>query len=114
MKLSGRVPATITSALPKYLGNILDGRHRDDILHWAVHPGGRSILDAVQNSAGLEKNQLDVSRDILRRFGNMSSASIMFVLAEIMKKGTPSGEGCAMAFGPGLTVESMRFSTGGS
>lgn len=114
MNLSGRVPTTIAKALPQHLTNILDGRHKDDIRHWAIHPGGRSILDAVQDGASLEKSQLDISRDVLRRFGNMSSATVMFVLAEIMKQSHPTGEGCAMAFGPGLTIESMRFATGGA
>lgn len=114
MNLSGRVPATIARALPQQLRNILEGRHKEDIRYWAIHPGGRSILDAVQEGANLEKRQLDLSRDVLRRFGNMSSATIMFVLAEIMKQSHPAAEGCAMAFGPGLTIESMRFATAGA
>jgi alpha-pyrone synthase len=49
------------------------------------------------------------SREILRGFGNMSSATIMFVLQSILKDSSALGPGAAMAFGPGLTVESMRF-----
>lgn len=114
MKLSGRVPGMISSSLPACLDDILSGRDKADILHWAIHPGGRSILDAVRDGADLEEAQMTTSRDILRRFGNMSSATIMFVLAEMMKEGTQAGEGCAMVFGPGLTVESMRFTAGNS
>jgi predicted naringenin-chalcone synthase len=66
-------------------------------------------LDAVRDGAGLLEELLTMSRDILRRFGNMSSATIMFVLHEIMKTPGSGGAGLAMAFGPGLTVESMRF-----
>jgi predicted naringenin-chalcone synthase len=51
------------------------------------------------------------SRDVLRRFGNMSSATVMFVLKEMLQPGTAAGRGCAMAFGPGLTAESMLFQT---
>jgi predicted naringenin-chalcone synthase len=111
MNLSGRVPATIASSLPSLLPTILGDVPQDMITYWAIHPGGRSILDAVRDGAQLNENDMAVSRDILRRYGNMSSATIMFVLEAMMKSGK-SGEGCAMAFGPGLTVESMRFSVG--
>jgi alpha-pyrone synthase len=107
MRLSGQVPVTIAGGLPSCLPDILRGRAANDIRHWAVHPGGRSILDAVRSGAGLEEQALAPSRAVLRRYGNMSSATIMFVLKEIMQGA--SGLGCAMAFGPGLTVESMLF-----
>jgi predicted naringenin-chalcone synthase len=108
MNLSRQVPESIATHLPAYLNNILNGCTRNDITHWAIHPGGRSVLDAVRDSAKLEEHSLAHSRDILRRFGNMSSATIMFVLKNIMDEALP-GQGCAIAFGPGLSVESMRF-----
>ena len=67
----------------------------------------------MEAGAGLPKELLAQSRAILRRFGNMPSATVMFVLREMMQPGTPAGRGCAMAFGPGLTVESMLFETAG-
>lgn len=109
MHLSGRVPAAIATNLPLHLDDMLDGCTRRDIAHWAIHPGGRTVLDAVRDGAGLEEGQLAVSREVLRKFGNMSSATIMFVLQEIMQNAQRPGPGCAMAFGPGLTVESMQF-----
>jgi alpha-pyrone synthase len=114
MTLSGRVPSTIASGLPSRLDAMLGGRSREDIAHWAIHPGGRTVLDAVRDGAGLMESQLAMSRDVLRRFGNMSSATIMFVLDDIMKNPGRGGPGCAMAFGPGLTVESMRFTAQGA
>jgi alpha-pyrone synthase len=108
MNLSHRVPATIGAGIPGNLESILDGCSKENITHWAIHPGGRSIIDAVRDAAGLGESAMSVSRDILRRYGNMSSATMMFVLAEMMRSGE-AGEGCAMAFGPGLTLESMRF-----
>jgi predicted naringenin-chalcone synthase len=107
MHLSGEVPATIAKGLPDALAAILAGGSAGDFSHWAIHPGGRSVLDAVRDGAGLEEGALAVSRKVLRDFGNMSSASIMFVLKEFLQQGP--GRGCAMAFGPGLTVESMLF-----
>jgi predicted naringenin-chalcone synthase len=114
MVLAGRVPSTICQGLPSFLGRILGGQRPEDIAHWAIHPGGRTILDAVQKSVGLSEDTLRHSRDVLRRFGNMSSATVMFVLREMLQPGTVAGRGCAMAFGPGLTTESMLFQTAGN
>lgn len=78
------------------------------IPRWAVHPGGRSILDKVQAVLGLSDGQMDPSRETLRTFGNMSSGTILFVLRHILHDQDPGALGervCAMAFGPGLTVE---------
>lgn len=109
MNLSGEVPAVITSQLPLCIDEILDGCTRRDISHWAIHPGGRSILDAVRDGLNLNEEFMTPAREVLRKFGNMSSATVMFVLKEMMSSGKP-GEGCAIAFGPGINVEAMRFS----
>lgn len=114
MVLLGRVPLTIARGLPSSLNSILRGYRPEDIEHWAIHPGGRTILDAVQGSIGLPEDRLRQSRDVLRRFGNMSSATVMFVLKEMLQSGTQAGRGCAMAFGPGVTTESMLFQVAGA
>ena len=75
---------------------------------WAIHPGGKSILDVVQKRLELNDEDMAASRSVLKRFGNMSSATILFVLKEMMDAGQES-PGYAMAFGPGLAIESMRF-----
>jgi predicted naringenin-chalcone synthase len=78
------------------------------IEHWAIHPGGRSILDKTEAKLQLRADQLVPSRETLRTNGNMSSATILFVMKAILDgPATADGERvCAMAFGPGLTVES--------
>jgi alpha-pyrone synthase len=86
----------------------LEDESADPERAWAVHPGGRSILDAVQNRWRLADEPLRFSRSVLRRFGNMSSATILFVLRDILLSGRKR-QGSAIAFGPGLAVESMRF-----
>ncbi|MEW1979479.1 type III polyketide synthase [Citricoccus sp. NPDC079358] len=91
----------------------LAARPYAELEHWAIHPGGRSILDKVQARLELTDAQLEPARDTLRDYGNMSSATVLFVLQRILERaGEPVGAGtdgervCAMAFGPGLTVES--------
>jgi predicted naringenin-chalcone synthase len=78
------------------------------IKHWAIHPGGRSILDKTESKLALTEAQLEPARQTLREFGNMSSATVLFVLKAILDSPeTADGDRvCALAFGPGLTVES--------
>jgi predicted naringenin-chalcone synthase len=106
MMLSGRVPREIAKALHEEAGSFSNGRAVD---LWAVHPGGRSVLDAVEDGLGLCPEALCASRRVLARFGNMSSATVMFVLRELMRTARRGQAGCAMSFGPGLTAETMRF-----
>jgi alkylresorcinol/alkylpyrone synthase len=78
---------------------------------WAVHPGGRSILDRVESACDLGPDALRHSRDVLREYGNMSSATILFILQRMLddpdvSDGSPL---TAVAFAPGLTVESARM-----
>ena len=105
MLLSGRVPAELSRALHE--GELMSERESIDL--WAVHPGGRSILDAVQRGLELPVDALAASREVLSCFGNMSSATVMFVLQRLMQQARPGQRGCAMSFGPGLTAETMRF-----
>jgi alpha-pyrone synthase len=108
MTLSGKVPMTLARALPKNMAAILGGYSIGEIELWAVHPGGRSILDAVEGAINLDDRALQYSREVLRQFGNMSSPTVPFVLKMMLDKNL-SGTGCGMAFGPGLTAESMIF-----
>ena len=78
-----------------------------------MHPGGRSVLDAVETGLGLGGDALSASREVLRANGNMSSATILFVLEEIMRDADAGRLGCALAFGPGLVAETMMFRTAG-
>ena len=112
MHLSGEVPARIAQALetPALRRAILGNRAARDMPSWAVHAGGRSILDAVEQGLGLGGAALDASRQVLRRFGNMSSATLMFVLAAQMAAPAPV-DGIAVAFGPGLAAEGFAMAS---
>jgi alpha-pyrone synthase len=109
MQLSGKVPGEIKHNLGDMRGDVLQGRDAGAIDLWAVHPGGRTILDAVEQALELQADALGDSRDILARFGNMSSATVMFVLEQILKRAQKGQSGCAMSFGPGVTAETMLF-----
>jgi predicted naringenin-chalcone synthase len=80
---------------------------------WAIHPGGRAILDTVAGALGLSPAQLAPARKVLEQSGNMSSASVMFVFEELLRacRGDQTRPGAAMAFGPGLTIEAMEFTS---
>lgn len=108
LRLSQELPDTIASNLPSALGAFLDqtGMSKRAIDHWLVHPGGPQILDAVENSLQLPVDSLIFSRNVFRRFGNMSSSTIFFILKEVLAAGVV-GNAVAMAFGPGLTIELM-------
>ncbi len=106
MELSSRVPGELRKTLQERARDVDPNR---DIELWAVHPGGRAILDAVGDGLELAPEKLASSREILRSFGNMSSATVMFVLQNLMLATQPGQKGCAMSFGPGLTAETMNF-----
>jgi predicted naringenin-chalcone synthase len=112
MHLSGKVPGRIAQALRHERdrndrGGLLRGQAVDAVDLWAVHAGGRTVLDAVEAGLSLPATALAVSRAVLNDFGNMSSATIMFVLRAML--GGPAGSGMAMAFGPGMVAETFRF-----
>lgn len=110
MRLSSYVPRLIEGNIRPIIETLL-GRSAwsiPDIQHWAIHPGGRAILDKVSSVLGLKPEALKPSYETLRDFGNMSSATVMFVLDHIMRGGQ-RGKLFASAFGPGLTVESASM-----
>jgi alpha-pyrone synthase len=111
MLLSGQVPTTIAHALGAGSERILAGQAIREFQMWAVHPGGRSVLDAVEDAFELDEAALTASRNVLQGYGNMSSPTILFVLEALMRENPAKGsQGCAMAFGPGLAAECMLFS----
>ena len=113
MHLSGQVPMRIAQTLRADLkaaspAGLLRGEGRDVAEIWAVHAGGRSVLDAVQAAVGLAPSALAASRGVLHDYGNMSSSTVMFVLERLMRTKTDA-PGIAIAFGPGTVAETMRF-----
>lgn len=118
MQLSGQVPARIADALATEIEAddshaLLRGRRVQDYALWAVHAGGRTVLDAVERGLALPPHALADSRAVLRAVGNLSSATVMFVLQRMLATAAPGAQGLALAFGPGLSMESMHFRMAG-
>jgi predicted naringenin-chalcone synthase len=115
MILSSQLPEIIEKEAAPVARQIIDhmGLEPGQIRHWALHPGGRAIIDALQSGLHLSDEQTEASRAVLRQFGNMSSASILFVLKELFSRIRlqPDEWLCAIAFGPGLSME-MAFLKG--
>ena len=106
MTLSARVPSAIEECLPGYLDEWLSsqGLSIEEINGWAVHPGGARILNAVQNSLPIDPKALDVSRSVLADYGNMSSATMLFILDRFAQESVPK-PWLMLGFGPGLEIE---------
>jgi predicted naringenin-chalcone synthase len=106
MSLDLAIPTTLSAEAPSFLGELLAaGRVRSgDVRHWAFHPGGRRIVEAVAEGLELATASAAPSLSVLRDFGNMSSGTVFFILERISNGGL-HGATVAMGFGPGLTTE---------
>jgi predicted naringenin-chalcone synthase len=109
--LDRRLPRLVEAALPGAVADFRAGRRIEALDFYAVHAGGPRIFDAVQSALRLDDEALAVSRQVFREVGNLSSASILFSLAALPE--TP-GEGLAIAFGPGVTIELAHLRRGPS
>jgi predicted naringenin-chalcone synthase len=107
MKLTVNVPRIVRDNIKPLMGQLFDTADidQDDIDIWAIHPGGRAILEKVEQALGLTKEDLDASYRVMHEYGNMSSTTIMFVLADILKDSKKKGKVFSAAFGPGITLE---------
>lgn len=111
MKLSNYVPAILQSGIKQLTSGLLSkgGLAEKDLAYFAIHPGGKKILDAIESELGLTKKQTEQSRRVLKNFGNMSSPTVLFVLSEILQSLNKEDHGkhiLSFGFGPGLTMES--------
>lgn len=115
MGLSPRVPVTLQRHVAGAVARLLEPHNlrADAVTHWLIHPGGPSILEAIQRKLELSEEQMGLSWRILRERGNCSSATVLLILDELMRSGRarPGEWGVMMAFGPGLTLETclLRF-----
>ncbi len=108
MTLSPRVPELICKSIRPYLEGWLAefDLDLDRVGSWAVHPGGPRILSAFGEATGFDRDRLKVSYEILAEFGNMSSPTVLFIIDRLRQIRAPRPI-VALAFGPGLAVESV-------
>lgn len=107
--------------IPDFVGRFLASYalHHDDIGLWAIHPGGRAVLDTCQRALDLAPDALAGSRAVLRHYGNMSSPTILFVMDHLLEQADaapatrPALKGLSLGFGPGVTLEGMLWHRGG-
>ncbi|MEO9966122.1 MAG: type III polyketide synthase [Reichenbachiella sp.] len=115
MALTAYVPDIIEGGIKKLTDQLLEQSNLDlSMIHaFAIHPGGKKILEAIEKQLGIAKSQNEVAYDVLRNYGNMSSPTILFVLKRVWSKleDEPDKNILSFAFGPGLTMESILFQT---
>ena len=107
MHLDPDIPSILLETAGPFIDDLLDssGLERSDVGGWLVHPGGPRIVDAIRDAADLSDEDVAVSRRVLRRVGNLSSATIIFVLQEHLRRRRDRGPMVLLGFGPGLTME---------
>ena len=112
MTLSSYVPRLIQRGIGRLTEQLLENLpvRREDIHYFAIHPGGRKILETIEQALHLSHDDNRFAYRVLRDYGNMSSATVLFVLRDMLAAATPADHGApvlSFAFGPGLTLEAM-------
>lgn len=111
MKLSAYVPDIIQSGIKQLTEKLV--KNISDASYFAIHPGGKRILEVIEKELGMTRQQNVYAYDVLRKYGNMSSPTVIFVLKELSENlnGVDHNKKIlSFAFGPGLTLESMLLS----
>lgn len=113
VRFSRDIPALVGSMMR---GNVAEalatvGWTRDDVEHFVVHPGGVKVVAAFEDALEAAPGTLDPSREVLREYGNMSSATVLFVLERVLR-GHPRGRGLLSAMGPGFSAEHVMLDFG--
>jgi len=114
MILNKNIPTYLKNNIQKVYLELLK-KHTltsSDISHFAIHPGGKNILKTFANALNISQNNLQLSYDVLKEYGNMSSATIFYVLKDLLDQSNKTNNNqlvYSAAFGPGLSVESSLF-----
>lgn len=110
MVLDKAVPEKIATHFPDIIHPFLEKNNLSiqDINHLVFHPGGKKIVQTVEEIFGEYEKNIDDTKEVLRLYGNMSSATIIYVLERFMEKEIPQGEyGLMLSFGPGFSAQTI-------
>jgi alpha-pyrone synthase len=110
MHLSSYVPDALKSGIPPLLDRLKEKEPDRSFDYYAIHPGGKKILDVVEAELAIDRETNQAAHNVLRKYGNMSSPTVVFVMNEIFQSLSLSDNGkslLSLAFGPGLTLESL-------
>lgn len=110
MRLSAYVPEVIQSGIGTLIKKLMEKSSIRQLDFFAIHPGGKKILQVIENELHITRKDNQAAHDVLAAFGNMSSPTILFVLKKLFDQFNPDDVGknlLGLAFGPGLTLESM-------
>ncbi|MCE7994881.1 MAG: type III polyketide synthase [Roseivirga sp.] len=112
MRLSAYVPDLVQSGIKSLVNSLTGKLSNAEIKHYAIHPGGKKILSVIEEELGIEKSANHTAHKVLREYGNMSSPTVLFVLKGLLEGLNEKNKGdnvLSLAFGPGLTLESILF-----
>jgi alkylresorcinol/alkylpyrone synthase len=98
------IEANLTEAVNEMCTQL--GTAREDISRFCCHPGGVKVIDAIETALDLNQGELNLEREVLRDFGNMSAPTVLFVLERLLKQGLPE-KVMMTAFGPGFTCAGL-------
>jgi len=112
MRLSKYIPTLLDQGISQLKEKFEEKFKLSTVENFAIHPGGKQILQKVQEAFGLPESVNAHAMDVLKQFGNMSSATILFVLERMMHDDKIQGEILSMGFGPGLTLETLLLQKG--
>ena len=112
--LSREVPSFVASGVAPVVERFLDDQQLplDDVAHFVLHPGGAKVMATYRSAFGLDESALTLARETMRRYGNQSSASVLFMLNDLIASGVPrhGDTGLMIALGPGFAAEMLTLS----
>lgn len=107
IRLSHTVPVHIGRSIKMFVDQLVPKALSLEECGWVIHPGGKSVLQAVEKALCIDRHQTQASWDVLAKYGNMSSATFLFILEHLLKQKDPAPWLVGLAFGPGLSMEGM-------
>ena len=107
MTLSPRVPKLVGENIEAFIKNFLGPSSDLQDYIWAIHPGGKAIVEAVEGALKLDRSLTSSSWNVLKSYGNLSSATFLYVLDDICQKGYTKEKTIGIGFGPGLCIEAL-------